>query len=78
MKALIHEIYDLFDADSTVMVTLTDGTVEKGKIIAADHRIIGLEREDSSRTMIILSKIKGVEEDIKKNQIDNTHARNEK
>ena len=62
-KALIHKIYDLFDADSTVMVTLIDGTVEKGKIIAADHRTIGLEREDSSRTMILLPKIEDIKED---------------
>ena len=63
MKALIHKIHDLFDADSTVMVTLIDGTVEKGKIIAADHRTIGLEREDSSRTMILLPKIEDIKED---------------
>ena len=72
-KALIHKIYDLFDADSPVMVTLTDGTVEKGKIIAADHRIIGLEREDSSRTMIILSKLKCIEEKPRKPIIGNAH-----
>ena len=61
MKTLIHKIYKLFDADSTVMVTLIDGTVEKGKIISADHRIIGLEREDGSRTMIILPKIEDIQ-----------------
>jgi hypothetical protein len=60
VKTLIHKIHDLFDADSSVVVTLTDGTVEKGKIIAADHRMIGLEREDESRCMVILSKIEGV------------------
>jgi hypothetical protein len=59
---LIYKINDLFDADSSVVVTLTDGVVEKGKIIVADHRMIGLEREDDSRCMIILSKI----EDIKR------------
>lgn len=61
MKQLIHKIYDLFDADSPVVVTLTDGTVERGKIIAADHRMIGLERKDESRRMIILSKIEDIE-----------------
>ena len=34
MKALIHKINDFFDADCPVLITLTDGTVEKGKIIA--------------------------------------------
>ena len=62
-KALIHKIHDLFDADSPVVVTLTDGTVEKGKIIAADHRMIGLERDNESRTMIILPKIVDIKED---------------
>ena len=61
MKALIHKVYEFFDADSQVVVTLIDGTVEVGKIIAADHRMIGLERKDESRRMIILSKIEDVD-----------------
>ena len=63
MKTLIYKINDLFDADLPVVITLTDGVVYKGKIIAVDHRIIGLEREDSSRTMIILPKIEDIKED---------------
>ena len=63
MKTLIHKIHNLFDADAPVVVRLTDGVVEKGKIIAADHRMIGLEREDESRCMVILSKIVDIEED---------------
>jgi hypothetical protein len=64
MKTLIHKIHDLFDADSPVVVTLTDGVVEKGKIIAADHRMLGLEREDESRCMVILSKIESINANI--------------
>jgi hypothetical protein len=61
---LIYKINELFDADSSVVVTLTDGVVEKGKIIAADHRMLGLEREDEIRCMVILSKIESINANI--------------
>jgi hypothetical protein len=70
---LIYKINELFDADSPVVVTLTDGRVEKGKIIAADHRMIGLEREDESRCMVILSNIEDVESEPRKKISGNAH-----
>ena len=73
MKRLIHKIHDLFDANSSVVVTLIDGSVERGKIIAANHRMIDLERDDESRTMIILSKLKCIEEKPRKPIIGNAH-----
>jgi hypothetical protein len=73
LKTLIYKINDLFDVDFPVVITLTDGVVEKGKIIAVDHRIIGLEREDESRRMIILSKIEDIEPEPRKKIIGNTH-----
>jgi hypothetical protein len=57
MKALIHKINDLFDADSQVAVTLTDGRVEKGKITGVDFRMMALEKDDGSVKTMALSKI---------------------
>ena len=72
--AIFFQINDLFDTDSKMEVKLIDGTVERGKIITTNHRMIGLERDDGSRTMIILSKIKDIDEEQRKPISTNAHG----
>jgi len=60
VKALIHKIHDLFDADATVIVTLTYGMVEKGKITGVDFRMMALEKDDGSVKTMALSKIEDI------------------
>ena len=60
MKAVIQKIYDLFDSDASVVVTLTDGTVEKGKITGVDFRMMALEKYDGSVKTMALSKVEDI------------------
>jgi small nuclear ribonucleoprotein (snRNP)-like protein len=72
-KPLIHKIYDLFDADSPVAVTLTDGRVEKGKITGVDFRMMALEKDDGSVRTMALSRIEDIEPEKRKKITGNAH-----